>query len=340
MSASLIVLGAGALGSVYAAWAAEAGNDVTIVCRADHARAVERSGLTVVSADGSTRVVRMRATERVAETAPSDIVLLASKAPATAELLDGLPDHDSVRGAFSIQNGARQAEPLVARFGARGLACVSMVGGTLVEPGVVAHTLEGATYLGPAHGVDQVHAAAVAREVATTFGMPGDELRADIVSVQWSKAVLAVAAMGLTALTRMDYHRVFELRGARTAFLDLAHEAASIAEAEGIALVDLPGPLRAAHLVSLPRAEALASLADIGAMLRSTGQTAIRVSMLQSIERRRPTEVDAIFTDLVELGDRHGLALPRLRLVSDVLGSVDEDIRSGRAALDPPAALR
>jgi 2-dehydropantoate 2-reductase len=328
MTAAVTVLGAGALGSVYAAWAAEAGNDVTIVCRPDHARSVERDGLTVVSTDGASRVVRMRATDDPRDVAHSDVVCLASKAPATAELLDGLPGHAEVTAAFSIQNGARQAEPLVARFGTRGLACVSMVGGTLLEPGVVAHTLDGVTYLGPAHGVDQDLGMAVAREVASTFGMPKAELRADIVSVQWSKAVLAVAAMGLTALTRMDYHRVFELHGARSAFLELAHEAASIAAAEGIGLVDLPGPLRAAHLVSLPRSEALESLAAIGTMLRSTGQTAIRVSMLQSIERRRPTEVDAIFSDLVELGDRHGLALPSLRFVSDVLGSVDEDIRS------------
>ena len=329
MTTTVTVLGAGALGSVYAAWAAEAGNDVTIVCRPEHARAVERSGLTVISTDGTSRVVPMRATQDPGDVPRSDLVCLASKAPATAELLDGLPGPERVNGAFSIQNGARQAEPLVARFGDRGLACVSMVGGTLVEPGIVAHTLEGATYLGPAHGVDQSLAMGIAREVAATFGMPNAELRADIVSVQWSKAVLAVAAMGLTSLTRLDYHRVFELLGARTVFLDLAHEAASIASAEGIALVDLPGPLRAAHLVSLTRDEALASLAGIGAMLRETGQTAIRVSMLQSIERRRPTEVGAIFTDLVELADRHGLAVPSLRLVAGVLASVDEDIRAG-----------
>ena len=337
MSRTVTVLGAGALGSVYAAWAAEAGNDVTIVCRADHARAVERSGLTVVSTDGGSRVVMMRATEHAEDVAHTDLVCLASKAPATAELLDALPDHEGVRGAFSIQNGARQAEPLVERFGARGLACVSMVGGTLVEPGVVAHTLAGATYLGPAHGVDQQVGTAVAEEVAAAFGMPAAELREDIVSVQWSKAVLAVSAMGLTTLTRMDYHRVFELDGARRVFLDLAHEAAGIATAQGVPLVDLPGPLRAAHLVSLPRADALASLAAIGAMLRSTGQTAIRVSMLQSIERRRPTEVGAIFTDLVELADRHGLEVPGLRLVTSVIESIDEDIR---ADMDAPEFTR
>jgi uracil-DNA glycosylase len=73
-------------------------------------------------------------------------------------------------------------------------------------------------------------------------------------------------------------------------------------QAGGAAVIEAPHPSPlSAHrgfLGSRPFSgadEALASLAAIGAMLRSTGQTAIRVSMLQSIERRRPTEVGAIF---------------------------------------------
>ena len=337
MSARVAVLGAGSLGSVYAAWAADAGHDVVIVARPDHAAACARDGLTIVGRDGTERTVRVRATDDPAAIGTVEYVCLASKAPATDELLDGIPDPDAVRGAFSIQNGARQAEPLVRRFGDRGLAAVSMVGGTLLGPGRAAHTLEGPTYLGPARGTDVDAATAVATEVAATLGMPLVEVRPDIMAVLWSKAVLAVAAMGLTALTRMDYHRVFELAGNRAAFLDLAHEAAAIARAEGVGLVDLPGPLKAGHLVALPREEALTELAAIGRMLRESGQTAIRVSMLQSIERRRPTEVGAVFSDLVELADRHGLDLPRLRMVTGVLESVDEDIRGDGAAPGAPA---
>lgn len=326
--AHVTVLGAGALGSVYAAWAAEAGNDVTIVARRAHADAVNRDGLVVVGRDGTRRTVKMRATSDPAAVEACDYLCLASKAPDTDELLDGfLARPRRITAAFSIQNGARQAEPLARRFGDVGLACVSMVGGTLIEPGVVSHTFDGATYLGPATGSTRDTALAAAESLAKNFGGPDFVVRDDIMSVIWSKAVLAAAAMGMSALTRMFYHRIFELPGNREAFLDLAHEAASIARAEGVELVDLPGPLQAGYLVGLPRNEALNVLRDLAARLVSTGQTQVRVSILQSIDRRRPTEVGAVFSDLLHIADRHGLDLPRLRFVTNVVESIDADIR-------------
>jgi 2-dehydropantoate 2-reductase len=202
-----------------------------------------------------------------------------------------------------------------------------MVGGTLLEPGVVSHTFDGATYLGPATGSNRDAALVAAESLAKNFGGPDFVVRDDIMSVIWSKAVLAAAAMGMSALTRMFYHRIFELPGNREAFLDLAHEAASIARAEGVELVDLPGPLQAGYLVGLPREDALHVLRDLAARLVSTGQTQVRVSILQSIDRRRPTEVGAVFSDLLHIADRHGLDLPRLRFVTNVVESLDADIR-------------
>jgi len=270
----------------------------------------------------------MRATSDPAAVEACDYLCLASKAPDTDELLDGfLARPRRITAVFSIQNGARQAEPLARRFGDVGLACVSMVGGTLIEPGVVSHTFDGATYLGPATGSKRDAALAAAESLAKNFGGPDFVVRDDIMSVIWSKAVLAAAAMGMSALTRMLYHRIFELPGNREAFLSLAHEAASIARAEGIELVDLPGPLQAGYLVGLPRNDALNVLRNLAERLVSTGQTKVRVSILQSIDRRRPTEVGAVFSDLLHIADRHGLDLPRLRFVTNVVESIDADIR-------------
>jgi 2-dehydropantoate 2-reductase len=182
-------------------------------------------------------------------------------------------------------------------------------------------------YHGPAPGSNRDAALVAAETLATSFGGPDFVVRDDIMSVIWSKAVLAAAAMGMSALTRMYYHRIFELPGNREAFLSLAHEAASIARAEGVDLVDLPGPLQAGYLVSLPRNDALAVLRDLAARLVSTGQTQVRVSILQSIDRRRPTEVGAVFSDLLQIADHHGLDLPRLRFVTNVVESLDADIR-------------
>jgi ketopantoate reductase len=125
----------------------------------------------------------------------------------------------------------------------------------------------------------------------------------------------------------MNYHSIFELPGTREAFLDLALEASSIATAEGFNLVDLPGPLKVGHLVSLPRVDALRYLASLADNMIAAGQTSIKVSMLQSIERKRPIEVAAIFSDTLELANHHNLEVPKMRFVTQLLESIDTHIK-------------
>jgi 2-dehydropantoate 2-reductase len=318
----VVVLGAGSLGSLYGAWSADAGHDVCLVARPSHVDAVRAAGLEVRELDGRTRRVAVTAVEDASEAPDADVVLLASKAQDGPALLDAYSG--SPTAAWSVQNGARQAEPLVERFGAAAIGCSSMVGATLVGPGVVAHTFHGATYLGALPTSSPAGVDAVVR----SFGGAGSHVeivvRRDIDSVLWSKAVLATGAMGVSVMLRLPYHHVFVEPGARAAFHAIVSDAAQVAAAAGIALVDLPGPLQAGSLVAMPRDEALGRLESVGRAMVEAGQTSVRVSMLQSLETGRRLEVGAVFGDLVELADEHGLDVPVLRLVSSVVATLDE----------------
>ena len=318
---NVTILGSGSLGSVYAAWAADSGNSVTVVARQDHVDAINANGLTLNNADGSSSHRRMLATTDASSILECDIVCVGCKAPDTEKLLSDFKL--SPRAAFSIQNGVGQTKSLAQRFGSAAVCCISMVGGTLRSPGNVDNTFSGTTYLGNLSTTDPLSTALVAEQ----FGIPETAVRSDIESVLWSKAVLAVAAMGTTSLTRLNYHSIFELPGTREAFLDLALEASSIATAEGFNLVDLPGPLKVGHLVSLPRVDALQYLASLADNMIAAGQTSIKVSMLQSIERKRPIEVDAIFSDTLELANHHKLEVPKMRFVTHLLESIDTHIK-------------
>ena len=130
--------------------------------------------------------------------------------------------------------------------------------------------------------------------------------------------------MGSSMLLRLPYHHMFTEPGARETFYRIVADAAAVAEAEGAALVDLPGPLQAGSLMSLPRDQALDALADVGAAMVASGQTSVRVSMLQSLDSGRRLEVAAVFGDLIELADRHHLAVPVLRTVADVVATLDD----------------
>ena len=308
---SVVVLGAGALGSVYGAWFAEAGAEVTLVARPAHAEAVNSNGLRI----DDQPPVTVKAVPDPADAGDCDILLLASKAFDNADLLSGY--RGSAQAAFSVQNGVRQAEPLVARFGAAAVGCVSLVGGTLGEPGQASHSFDGPTLLGDLSTSTPGTATAIAQ------ALPGRKLEVhdDIAPALWSKGVLAAAAMGVVGLTRLVYHRIFLMPETRDVFYDLACDGAAIAAAEGVELIDGHGPFQVRALTQESREDAHQRLLAVGRRMEAAGETAVRVSILQSIDRGRPFEVQAVFGDLVETADRHGLDVPTLRAVTRLLAA-------------------
>jgi len=304
---------------LYAAWVADAGHSVCVVARPSHVAAITAGGLEIRSVGGANRVVAMDAVADAAQAPQGDVVVLASKSHDSAALLDRYAGYPAA--AWSIQNGARQSRPLVERFGAAAIGCSSMVGATLVEPGVVAHTFTGATYVG---ALATSSAASLAMVTTSLADVEGVVVRDDIASVVWSKAVLASGAMGISVLLRLPYHHVFTQPEARELMYDIVSDAAQIAHAEGVELVDLPGPLQAGSLMRLTRSEAIDRLRIVGEQMVGAGQTAVRVSMLQSLDTGRRLESQAVFGDLIELADRHQLDVPLLRAVNRVVITLDQ----------------
>ena len=320
----VVVLGAGALGSVYGAWLADAGADVTLVARRPHAEAVLRDGLEIRSYDAGTKVYRLDATDDPTKAGDADLVLVAAKSFDVPALLDAYTGRASM--AFSVQNGVDQALPMLERFGSAAVEGVSMVGGTLVGPGVAEYTFAGATYVGDVAGTTPGTAARIAAALPERITE-----RADITSVLWSKAVLATAAMGVVALTRSIYHRMFMTPALREVFRDLLCEAALVARSEGVELIDLPGPMRVRTFTTEPREQVLDLLREFGEHLVATGQTEVKVSALQSIERGRPLEVDAVYAPLVRRAAERGLEVPLLAGVTRMLFGLDAALRDGVA---------
>lgn len=319
---SAVVLGAGALGSIYGAALARSGCEVTLLAREAHADAISRSGLRLNRSDGTSETVTLDASSDPRELPPAEVVLMTAKAfdvPLLVESVGWQP-----RIVASVQNGVGKDEPLLERFGPAVMGCVSMVGGTLVGPGVVDHTLDGVTYLGPLPSTTD----RIDRELAELLDRGGlkTELRNDIESVAWSKVVLAVAAMGVSALTRLDYHRTLINEHVASLFYDLVLEGAAVAAAERVELVDLPGPLQIRSMATEDRTAALARLRSVGEALEEAGATEIRISALQAIESRRRTEVEAIHGEVLARAHHHGIDVPALETVTRVIRGLDAEL--------------
>src|SRR6266404_1692221 len=80
----IVVLGAGAIGSLYGAKLA-GGNEVTLLGRSDHVAAIEQHGLRIEGLE--TLTVQVHATTCVDKLKPDTLILLTTKVPATVAAL-------------------------------------------------------------------------------------------------------------------------------------------------------------------------------------------------------------------------------------------------------------
>ncbi|MEE8601508.1 ketopantoate reductase family protein [Euzebya tangerina] len=322
----VLIAGAGSLGTVYGAFLASAGYDVQLLARPPHARQIERTGGVEVRTDGTAIQAGLQATDNPSAVAPADIVILLCKAPDTDDLLDSVQFlADDVRLALSLQNGTVGATALRAWCNPTTVVGgVSMVGATLIAPGIVAHTYDGPTYLGPRGetGADARHLLGALAADLDRVGLRVTQTER-IESVEWSKLIHASPSMALTALTRLDFHHLFVQPELADVFLDMILEGVAIATASDVSIDDWPQILPIRTLADLPREEALDRIRGFGDRLVEAGQTDVRISMLQSVERGRTTEVEAIHGHLVRAAETAGVTAPVTQAVYRILAGLD-----------------
>src|SRR5438270_3975922 len=143
----IIVLGAGAIGSLYGAKLAR-DNHVTLVGRPDHVRVIQANGLRVEGIETDT--VRIPAATRVEQIGPDTLILLTTKVPATASALKPIAhiirDDTTI---IALQNGLN-SDAVARKAGAgRGVVLrgITQFGVIFEESGVIRYMARGYTLL-------------------------------------------------------------------------------------------------------------------------------------------------------------------------------------------------
>jgi 2-dehydropantoate 2-reductase len=280
----ILVAGAGALGSVFGGLLREQGQDVTLLGRAAHVDAIVRDGLVIDGIWGEHRVTGFSgATDAADLSDPFDAILVCVKsydtlamAEAVAPLLAG----DGV--AISLQNGLGNIEVLEQRLGSnRVLGARVIFGAVVTAPARARVTVYAEPVLvGPWHAAADDPRHRSARHWADLFAACGipSEATDRLPAALWAKVFYNAALNPLGALLGLHYGALAERPEVRAAMDRVIDEAFAVALAEG---VELPWPDAAAY-----RADFYERLVPPTFHHRS--------SMLQDLERRRPTEIDAI----------------------------------------------
>ncbi len=322
------VIGAGSLGLVLAAALARTGNAVTVLARPASASALlDHGGIEIDGRlDWSVPVRRLPAavgqvavTGRAAELPAVDLALFATKGqdlPAAIEaVLPGWPGRGR-DGAFvaGLQNGVVKDDLLAQAFGPEDvLGAATLLGSRRRGAGTATVTGLGRTFVGDFGSATSARADALAAALAGA-GLPVEAV-ADIRALLWTKFCHAIGIFGVSALTGLPSAEIFARRPLALAYRSLLDEAAAVAAALGVAVLDFPDlPVRT-YLRRPPRTRPPKWCAGRRRPPRPGPGPPGYSSMAQDLAAGRPTEVEETFGDLVRRAAAVGVDVPRAELV-------------------------
>jgi 2-dehydropantoate 2-reductase len=283
------VVGAGAIGSLYAAHLSRVADVWVLTRRADHARALEADGLEVSGKASFTG--KLHATDDPAELPQFDVAIVATKGTGLDDAARSLAGRFPEATVVTVQNGLG-AEQIVRRHGDWPLVSgVTFMSGTRHDDTHVEYILDTETWLGPYNGIPYERV----QELAELIERSGLKARAfpDLKPAQWSKLIFNATVNAVAALTGLPHDPHFAAEGEPSDLGHLVHalvdEGKSVAAAAGIELHEDPWEMN---------------------VLATRRGSAHYPSMLEDVQARRPTEIELITGSLVREADRLGVPVP------------------------------
>jgi 2-dehydropantoate 2-reductase len=306
----ICVVGAGAIGGLLAAKLQHAGQDVSVIARGPHLAAIRANGLKLIEDGGNEVVARVRATDKIGEVGPQDLVILGMKAHQVAAVVvdlkqlygrdtmvltaqNGIPwwyffkhggAYEGRQLASVDPNGAIAANLPIDRV----IASIVYPAAEIVEPGVVKH-IEGNRF-----SLAEIDNSETPRIKLVSETLKHAGFRAPVVSdiraELWTKLWGNLSFNPISALTHATLQDLCLFPLTRELVADMMREAQTIGEALGIRF-------------RIPIEKRIAGGEAVGRH---------KTSMLQDIEAGRAVEADALIGSVIELGRITSIPTPHL----------------------------
>lgn len=285
----ICIVGCGAVGSLFAAHLAKAGEAEVWAYDVwkEHTDAIRAKGLRLSGAADFT--ARMNATSDASEIPRCDYGIVATKAIQTrSAIADTARLFDENSAVCSVQNGVGNEEIIAehVRYVIRG---TTFPAGHANAPGHIGYDIKGDTWIGPfeptATSMKKVEELA---GFMTRSGMNTIALQ-DARGAQWTKLIFNASTNPVGALTLLHHGAATRFGPTGQLFQDLIAEGEAVARSLGITLHGDPRDL-------------------VRKGARAPGKH--RASMLQDVLAKRQTEVDFINGAIVKWGEKEGVPTP------------------------------
>jgi 2-dehydropantoate 2-reductase len=297
----ILVLGAGAIGSVFGGLLAEGGNSVCLVGRRPHLDAIKRQGLLIEGIWGTHRVHSLVGYESLSELKAHepltfDVILLSVKSYDTEiilrELLTHYPEPCPV---ISLQNGLGNIEKIEKLLGKEKTIGGRVIFGVeFVEPGRVKVTVSAdKTVIGGLPGGIQKGFVKSLAGKFTSANIPTD-VTDDIQRYIWGKVIYNCALNGLATLMNVHYGALLSSEHSKHAMTMIIEEIFTVITQKNIVL-DWRNPKEYQSIL-------------FDSLIPLTFKH--HPSMLQDIMRHKRTEIDSLNGAIVEMGRDTGTDVP------------------------------
>ena len=277
---NVVVFGAGAIGSVYAA-KLSAHHPVTIIGRPDHVAAIARDGLRVIGRESFT--ARVHAALDLGELPNRTLVLLTTKVNdnrRAAAALATVVQPDTI--VLCVQNGLGSEAVVKDVIAGRCLVlrAITQFGAIFSEPGVVDLKVSGYTLVEAGS-----HSQAVA-DLLTASGLDG-RVSPAISTEIWRKLIFNCVINPITSIVGSEVGGIADPRLDPLKRL-VIDECLRVAATDGVSFQE----------------DFVRAIGDTFGTSRNIA------SMRQDLQRGRPTEIDFMNGAVVALGQRHGIDCP------------------------------
>ena len=286
MKENILIVGTGALATLFAARLTQAGHEITLLGTwKEGIDSLRRHGARLMDANGNEQQFEVDATDNPRECAGAKYAIVLVKAWQTERAALQLAECLAEDGlAVTLQNGLGNREALIESLGENRVALGTItVGATLMSPGLVKVGGDGIISVERNPALGPVEAALKSAKFQVNIVQ-------DAQSAVWGKLVVNAAINPLTALLRIPNGELLNRPSAHEMMGKLANEVAEVALAENI---------------RLPFDDPLAMAEEVA---RRTA--ANKSSMLQDVLRGAPTEIDAICGAVVMIAQKHKIDTP------------------------------
>ena len=335
IEASVLVVGAGAIGGVTAAKMEGGVLRVSVLdANKEHVERMREPGL-LLDELGEERHVRLDAHADTSDLqGPFDFALVTLKAPHLESALGPLVERGLAKTFVSLGNGLVQ-DRIAAIVGEENLIVGTVEwGATNLGAGHLAQTTRGPFVIGEPDGESKNRTRLLAEALETVADVRVTE---NISGQVWSKLLVNSAFSGLGAISGLLYREVVADPAGRGAALAVWREGYDVGVAQGITMDEVLG-VPADSLVARGPEDRQRADAALEIAMGYAGET--KASMLQDLEKGTKTEVGVINGGVVERGIEYNVETPLNALVVELMHTMEQGERSpGRDVFEELRAL-